>query len=134
MDTLDDVSPRRRPGRPANPAGLVELVGKILSNRQGHDQALTLGEIAYFVHESPLFRSVSGRHVRSAIEALREQGWLICTALDGDGYFVAGSIDEYREFRQSYISYATTILTRVRQMDEVAQQRFKSSARQEKLL
>ncbi|TSA23290.1 MAG: hypothetical protein D4R70_00115 [Betaproteobacteria bacterium] len=125
---------RQRGDRPATPEGLADLVEYILSGRVGSNRAITLGQLRQQVQGNPIYKATNSRQVRSAIEDLRVRGRLICNDLAGEGYYTAGNIQEYQSFRSVYMSYATTILARVRRMDEEAQKRFKADALQERLL
>jgi len=118
------------------PSHLVEATGNILAGHVGPERAIRRSEIrAKLYQESPLFHVVNDRQVRSAIETLREDGWLICSlGSDSDGYYLAGNMKEYEEFRQFYTAYARTIFTRIRTMDRVAEKRWGGSALQEPLL
>jgi hypothetical protein len=53
--------------------------------------------------------------------------------MDDTGYFLAGSPEEYQQFRALYVSYATTILQRTKAMDREAEKRWGAGALQERL-
>lgn len=116
------------------PEGLVNLVSRVLGQCVGHEKAITLPRMLQLIHESPLYRTVNGRQVRGAIEELREAGSLICNDFSGTGYFTAGFMSEYQSFRVMYASYAITIFSRCKQMDEQAERQFKTNPLQERLI
>jgi hypothetical protein len=113
---------------------LADILRRILSQRIGQENAISRSKILLLVHELPLYRSVSARKIREAVEVLRDQGVLVCNLSNGDGYYVAGSMEDYQEWRRLYASYAITILTRVRALDAVAEQTWGTSTLQERLL
>ena len=116
------------------PDGLYHIVEVTLKGARGVDQAVSRTRILEISQGMPLLRGVSDRLVRAAIEDLREQGMLICNLLEGDGYYLAGSMAEYQEFRRKYASYALTILSRLKAMDATAEKLYGASALQGRLL
>ena len=118
------------------PSNLVEATGRIIAGRVGVERAIRRSDIrARLYQESPLFHTINDRQVRSAIEALRELGWLICSlGGDSEGYFVAKDMSEYEDFRRFYTSYARSIENRIRRMDKVAEKKWGGSALQDSLL
>jgi hypothetical protein len=124
----------KRHNRPFTSEGLISVVNYLLSGRLGRTKSLSLSEIHKLVQNNPIYFTASERQIRSAIENLRKMGKLICNDADGDGYYTAGNMQEYQEFRAYYQSYAITILKRLHEMDQGAKDRFNSDARQEKLI
>lgn len=112
---------------------LTGVVGRILAGHVGSGWVVRRGEILQQIQQLPAYRQATDRMVRGAIEGLRESGWLICSLGDDNGYFLAGSPEEYQEFRQSYVSYATTILSRAKEMDRTAFNRWGAGALQTKM-
>jgi hypothetical protein len=107
---------------------LMSAAGKILEGRLGLDRALKRSEILSYLQELPLYCETTDRMVRGAIEDLRQAGWMICNMANDSGYFLAESSQEYQEFRRLYVSYATTILSRVRAMDKTAENKWGATA------
>jgi len=64
------------------------------------------------------------RLLRAAIERLRHRGNLIANLQTGDGYFVAGTAEEYQSFRAIYGAHALPILEAIRKMDALAADRW----------
>lgn len=65
------------------------------------------------------YTGTSDRHVRLAIEALRNQGHRICSnSADGKGgYWIAEGLEDYRRFRSEYLSRAKKQIDTVKAMD-----------------
>jgi hypothetical protein len=124
------ATPRRQGYKPAD---LAACVGRILSGHVGLGWALGRSEILSLLRQLPAYRTVTDEKIRGAIGDLRAAGWLICNLMDDSGYFLAHTPEEYREFRALYMSYATTILARVKEMDQEASKRWGATALQERL-
>jgi hypothetical protein len=120
-------------GRPSASARLVEVVYDALKGRLGEGNTLRRSELLECIHQLPDFRNVDDRRIRAAVEVLREAGNLICTSLDGEGYHIASSMEEYQRFLPQYTSYASTIYRRVRAMNLEAEKRFGASVAQERM-
>lgn len=60
------------------------------------------------------------RHIRQAVERLRKRGVLICDMGNGQGRYLAESLEEYQAFRLKYSSRAYEILETLREMDKAA--------------
>jgi predicted nucleic acid-binding Zn ribbon protein len=118
------------------PENLVYEIGNLLAAHVGLERAVRLSEIRSMIYQqSSLFRTVNNRQVRSAIESLREMGWLICSlGGDSDGYYLAKDKAEYSTWRSYYLSYATTIFSRIKRMDKEAEKKWGGSALQAPLL
>jgi hypothetical protein len=118
------------------PEKLVYEIGNLLAGHVGIDRAIKRSEIRSMVYQqSSVFQTVNDRQVRSAIESLREMGWLICSlGSDSDGYYMAKDKAEYSEWRSYYIAYATTIFSRIKRMDKEAEKKWGGSALQAPLL
>lgn len=112
------------------PPGLQKAVRLIVTYHEGSSNAVGRDELLRQVRQSVMLVATTDRQLRAAIEELREQGLPICNLLTGDGYYLAGTMDEYQEFRQKYASYAFTILGRVKAMDATVEKLWGSSARQ----
>jgi hypothetical protein len=119
--------------RRINPADLAGVVGRILSRHVGLSWAVKRGDILQQVQQLHTLRLTTDRMIRGAIEYLREAGWLICNLMDDTVYFLAGSPEEYQQFRSLYVSYATTIWARTKAMDKAAEKRWGSGALQERM-
>lgn len=113
--------------------GLADLLRRILANRIGPERALTRADLLGLIHSNPIYTGVNDKQLRAAIGDLREGGALICNQADGDGYFLAGTMADYQDFRAMYVSYARTIEARVRRLDQAAEELFKSSPAQERM-
>ena len=108
------------------PVGVCRTVGDILLERRGIDRAISRKKLIQIVAEkwkkSP---SVSlDRSVRRAIEVLRTEGWLIGSSLDGEGYYMVTSQEEYAQFRAQYTSRAFQVIETVKSMDMSAKREF----------
>src|SRR3989304_5961364 len=95
------------------PPGLEKAVLSILARCAGQKRAGGRGRLVELARLSPGLGQASDRQVRKAIENLREQGVLICNLLDGEGYFMADTLEEYQAFRAQYGSYAFTMLEKI---------------------
>ena len=69
---------------------------------------------------------VSERQVRETIKTLRRQGHLICSVPGNDGgYYMAASLEEYREFRKNeYAAKISDMSETMRAMDDAARAQF----------
>ena len=106
------------------PPGLEKAVLSILARCAGQKLAVGRGRLVELARLSPGLGQASDRQVRKAIENLREQGVLICNLLDGEGYFMADTLEEYQAFRAQYGSYAFTMLEKIKAMDRAADERW----------
>jgi len=106
------------------PPGLEKAVLSILSRCAGQKRAVGRGRLVELARLAPGLGQASDRQVRKAIENLREQGVLICNLLDGEGYFMADTLEEYQAFRAQYGSYAFTMLEKIKAMDRAADERW----------
>jgi len=106
------------------PPGLEKAVLSILARCAGQKRAVGRGRLVELARLSPGLGQASDRQVRKAIENLREQGVLICNLLDGEGYFMADTLEEYQAFRAQYGSYAFTMLEKIKAMDRAADERW----------
>ena len=61
---------------------------------------------------------ITDRRARKMIEDLRDQGVRVCGLSKESGYWIAKTQSEYERFRRDYVSKATTILRRTKNMDE----------------
>lgn len=113
---------------------LTETVKKVLHGARGSGNAIRLGKILSCVHTFGMFAGVTERHIRGAIEELRDDGELICNLASGDGYYLASTPVEYLDFRRFYTAYARTIEARARIMDKAADRLWGSASRQAELL
>ncbi len=66
----------------------------------------------------------SDRSVRHSIERLRHQGHMICNMGNGEGYYLAATVEEYQRFRAMYGAHAVPILEAIREMDKTAAERW----------
>lgn len=114
-------------------ADLTEAVGQIMAGHIGEGWGLRRSEILALVQRLGSYPGANDRAIRSAIESLRQDGWLIVNMCDDSGYYVAGSLEEYQNFRRLYLSYATTVLSRIKAMDRSASVRWGAGALQDKL-
>ena len=106
------------------PPGLEKAVLSILARCAGQKLAVGRGRLVELARLAPGLGQASDRQVRKAIENLREQGVLICNLLDGEGYFMADTLEEYQAFRAQYGSYAFTMLEKIKAMDRAADERW----------
>ena len=106
------------------PPGLEKAVLSILARCAGQKLAVGRGRLVELARLAPGLGQASDRQVRKAIENLREQGVLICNLLDGEGYFMANTLEEYQAFRAQYGSYAFTMLEKIKAMDRAADERW----------
>ena len=106
------------------PPGLEKAVLSILARCAGQKLAVGRGRLVELAKLAPGLGQASDRQVRKAIENLREQGVLICNLLDGEGYFMANTLEEYQAFRAQYGSYAFTMLEKIKAMDRAADERW----------
>jgi len=90
-----------------NPMGRWELVERIF----GLDAARVRGD-----------DNLADRHVREAVARLRKRGVLICDMGDGQGRYLAATLEEYQAFRQYYGSGAFEKLETIREMDKAAEE------------
>jgi hypothetical protein len=114
--------------------GLAKRVGSMLENRVGIENALGRNEILHLVRELPIYRKTSDRQLRAALEELRDGGILVCNMTSGDGYFIARTEEEYRNFKALFLSHCLSMLETVKQMDRTAELKWGSLALQERLL
>jgi hypothetical protein len=120
--------------KPPKLEGLARRVGSMLEHRVGIENALGRGEILHLIRMLPVYRRTSDRQLRSAIEELRDGGSLVCNMTSGDGYFLARTEEEYRDFKSLYLAHCLSMLATVKQMDRAAELRWGSLSLQDKLL
>ena len=65
--------------------------------------------------------NLADRHIRQSVERLRKQGVLICDMGNGQGRYLAETLEEYQAFRLKYSSRAYEILETLREMDKAAE-------------
>ena len=106
---------------------IFDAVIRCLSKRTGRANCISrdnlVNQVRYYgmqVHE---------RQVREAIKQLRRAGHLICSAAgEGGGYYMAGSKQEYSEFRQAeFAAKISDMSETMRAMDQTAQKDFGSA-------
>jgi hypothetical protein len=120
---------------PSIPRGLEQTVLRILSVRQGKQQAMSR---TWLVRE--LNRRTGNNYheriVRECIKQLRRQGNLICSTPGEDGgYYMAASKSEFDLFDQTEFGAKIADMNETRQaMLKAARQKFGDGATQEKLL
>ena len=68
--------------------------------------------------------NLQDRQIRSAVERLRNHGWLICDLGNGKGRYLAANPDEYWEFRSSYLKPLRARAKVIRAMDKAAQEKY----------
>lgn len=66
--------------------------------------------------------NMADRQIRQSVERLRKSGVLICDMGNGQGRYLAESLEEYQAFRLKYSSRAYEILETLREMDKAAEQ------------
>lgn len=101
------------------PIGRWEIVAKIF----GPDAALEHNDSNY-----------ADRQVRDAVERLRHGGALICDMGNGEGRFMASTLEEYQSFRAKYGSMAFKIIATLSEMDKAAAQAFELNPLQPRLI
>ena len=74
------------------------------------------------------------RLIREAVARLRKRGVLICDMGNGQGRYLAETIEEYQQFRIKYSSRAYEILETLREMDKAAEQTWDSNPLQMRLV
>jgi len=99
------------------PADLVDAVGQILKKHAGQEKAIDRHDLQGEVIKGT-GEEFEDRQIRRAIQNLRLQGWRICNTIDGAGYFLASTEQEYQGFREQYGSYAATIWRVLKAMDQ----------------
>jgi len=99
------------------PADLVDAVGQILKKHAGQEKAIDRHDLQGEVIKGT-GEEFEDRQIRRASQALRLQGWRICNTIDGAGYFLASTEQEYQGFREQYGSYAATIWRVLKAMDQ----------------
>jgi predicted DNA-binding transcriptional regulator YafY len=108
----------------AMPAGLDRTVLRVLSYHTGRARAIGRGEL---VQQVGLVGCLATeRQVRETIKQLRRQGYLICSAAGEDGgYFLADSLKEYDEFRQTeFAGKIADMAETMKAMDQAARRVF----------
>ena len=70
--------------------------------------------------------NVLDRRLRQSIERMRHDGHMICNSGDGNGYFIAGTVEEYQQFRNIYGAHAFPIMEAIREMDKAAAQKWEN--------
>lgn len=95
----------------AHPVGRWEMVEKIFS----------AGAAAAHLRNDS---NVADRHIRDSILRLLKAGVLICNMGDGQGSYLAETVDEYREFRTRYGSAAFDVIETIGKMDDAAAEEF----------
>jgi hypothetical protein len=113
------------------PSGLDIWITQQWGGRSGEEAAIRREDL--LMHAAEYFPGVRDTDIRLAIQSLRENGWMICNQMSGNGYFPAKSVQEYDEFRTRYIAKARTIEKIVRAMDVTAKRTFDYAPDQMKL-
>lgn len=67
--------------------------------------------------EIRLKTKLKDRVIRNYIGALRDEGHRVIGTSDENGYWIARTEEEYKEFRRNYTSKAATIMRRANAMD-----------------
>jgi hypothetical protein len=93
----------------ANPVGRWTLVEKIYGSAAGERQT-----------DDNIF----DRAIRESKERLRNQGYLICDLMDGNGCYMATNAEEYWEFRTKFGSRISKIAKTLQAMDASAARQF----------
>lgn len=102
-----------------HPIGRWEIVTKIF----GIEAALEHNDSNY-----------ADRQVRDSVERLRNAGALICDMGNGEGRFMASTLDEYQAFRAKYGSMAFKIIATLSEMDKAAAQAFDANPLQPRMI
>ena len=103
------------------PDGLEREILKQLSfgNHYGNENACNREKLLSMIRIfTKGLNKTSDRQMRVGIENLRNKGVRICNAVDGDGYFIAKTDEEYQQFRLKYGAYARSIFRTIKAMDE----------------
>ncbi len=105
------------------PAGLDRAVLRVVS---GYQAALPIGRVRMVYNVGLAGFHVSERQVREAIKGLRRQGHLICsTPGENGGYYMASTLEEYREFRKNeYAAKIADMAETMQAMDAAARAQF----------
>lgn len=113
---------------------LVELEGEVLfvlMMHQGQENPIgrwTLVRRIYgedaVTEETMNDKNRFDRAVRDAINRLRKSGKHICSKSNGKGYYYAKTLDEYKDFKRSYLGTDYDKFENVRAMDESALDRW----------
>ena len=87
---------------------------------------LTRKDLAGRLRWRGLITTPDDRPMRKAIEELRKEGFLICHRKGSDGgYYMAGSKEEYEDFRaREYKSRIVSLADTLREMDKSAEAQF----------
>lgn len=103
------------------PVGLDRAILRVLSYRRGRARAI--GRMGLVAEVQRLGIRATERQTREAIKGLRRSGHMICAAAgEGGGYYLAESLVEYREFRQSELAAKISDLSEtMRAMDASAE-------------
>lgn len=124
------------------PEGMRKAVGSTILKFKGAEMPISRMRLAMLVggrlmieyHDEKQFGNLD-RRMRRAIELLRGSGWLIGSSLEGDGYFMIQTAEEYAQFRAVYTSSAYQVLETAKTMDASAERLFHpQAARQMALL
>ena len=114
----------------SKPVGLDRSVGRIISSHQGKEHGIRREEMLAKLHEQSHLKKTTDRHMRMSIEGFRKQGVRIChfetrkqdpvskKIIINFWYYLAGTEEEYLEFRARYKGYADTIWKTTKAMDE----------------
>lgn len=108
------------------PPGLDREILRILQARVGRDQALPRARLLVLVHNMPNCRTVSDRQLRAAINQLRKDGNLICSAGGEEGgYYSPASWDELDDYLQRELhSRAMDMLEQEKALKRAAERRW----------
>lgn len=105
------------------PAGVERSTLRVLSFHVGQKNAITRPDLLAALSTSGF--TVGDRQMRVTITDLRKAGHLICSSSGDGGYYIAETVDEYREFaRVEYESKITDMAETLRAMDEGARKVF----------
>jgi hypothetical protein len=120
--------------------GLKRSVLRVISQRQGQEQAISRENLAKAVASSGFGKGMMldtfDRKIRNTIAELRKDGALICSSSGGYGYFMARNQDEYEAFAAAeYRSKIKDMSVTLQAMDQAAERLFgkKNPANQEPL-
>ena len=99
---------------------LNERVRAVLERHEGMRRSIVAREIAASLG---LRGRAAVRQVAAAVEALRQEGMLIC-ATTVDGYWVPANVEEWRAYGKRLRDRAVTLLRTVRAQEQAARVRF----------
>jgi len=111
---------------------LDEILKRKLQQHQGKDKAVPRWNLVTFVYGAGADMpksddNLQDRQIRYCVERLRRHGWLVCDLGNGRGRYLASSVDEYREFRTSYLKPLRARADVIKLMDKAAQDQFPNS-------